>query len=163
MDNDLEEGLVSGPFSESELRRKYPQVLLNSLGAGIKDLTRPYVRTLVEAAHGGVNRHIQLAMKPTRPCLAAAFRILNCINDPSAAQFDGCSPHRMVLTPTPEHGLVSTVGPNGLFYAHAIGAFGVVSAGRNWDRLASAAHRWTLKLVANNEFSRDYFLTTPWF
>ena len=31
---DLEEGLVSGPFSLEQLLAKYPKVLLNSLGAG---------------------------------------------------------------------------------------------------------------------------------
>ena len=37
IDKDSEEGLVSGPFAEAELRAKYPQVLLNSSGAEIKD------------------------------------------------------------------------------------------------------------------------------
>ena len=39
------------------------------------------------------------------------------------------------------------MGPNGLFYANAVGAFGAVSTGRNWDLLASAANRWALKLA----------------
>ena len=43
------------------------------------------------------------------------------------------------------------MGPNDLFYANAVGAFGAVSAGGNWDRLASAPNRWSSKLVENNE------------
>ena len=35
----------------------------------------------------------------------------------------------MVLTPGPERGMVSTMGPNGAFYANAVGAFGAVSDG----------------------------------
>ena len=40
---DLDEGLVSGPFALEELYSKYRKVLLNSLGAEIKDLTKPDV------------------------------------------------------------------------------------------------------------------------
>ena len=51
-----------------------------------------------------------------------------------------------------EHGLVAIKGEDGLFYANAVGAFGAVAAGRNWDRLSSAARMWALKLVDNKEF-----------
>ena len=44
------------------------------------------------------------------------------------------------------------MGPNGLFYANTAGAFGVVSAGGNLGRLASAARLWALKLVENKDF-----------
>ena len=54
---DLEDGLVSGPFSESELRGKYPRVVLNSSGEGLKDLTWPDVGTLVDSTHGGRPSH----------------------------------------------------------------------------------------------------------
>ena len=63
-----------------------------------------------------------------------------------------------VLTPAEGRGLVSTVGPIGLFYANAVGASRVVSAGQNCDRLASAAHRWGLALVKDKEFPFSYFL-----
>ena len=43
------------------------------------------------------------------------------------------------------------MGPNGLFYADTVGTFGAVSAGQNWGRLASAAHRWALKIVGKQE------------
>ena len=102
-------------------------------------------------------------MQTTRPSLSDALRILSRLKEPAAAKFDGCQAHRMVLTPKPERGLVSTVGPNGLFYANAVDAFGVVSAGRNWGRLESAAHGWALNLVKNNEPPYYYFPTTPWF
>ena len=52
IDKDLEEGLVSGPFTLEQLRDKYHKVLLNPLGAEIKYLTKSDVRTLVEAAQG---------------------------------------------------------------------------------------------------------------
>ena len=102
-------------------------------------------------------------MQPARPSLSGALRILNRISDPAAGKFDGGSSRRRVLTPRPERGLVSIVGPDGLFYANAFGIIGVAPAGRNWDRLAGAAHRWALRLVENNEFHYYYFLTTPWF
>ena len=41
--------------------------------------------------------------------------------------------------------------PNGLFYANAVGAFGVVADGGNWDRLAIDGHRWALKLVERSD------------
>ena len=96
---------------------------------------------------------MRLTMQPTRPSLADAMRILDRLHEPVEAKFDAGSAHRMVLAMKPERGLVSIVGPNGLFYANAVGAFGAGSAGRNWDSLASAVHRWALKLVDNNEFS----------
>ena len=43
------------------------------------------------------------------------------------------------------------MGPNGSFYANTVGAFGVVSAGQNWDRPASAVRRWALKLVGGKK------------
>ena len=43
------------------------------------------------------------------------------------------------------------MGPGGNFYANTAGTFGVVSAGRNWGRLASAAHRRDLKLVGGKK------------
>ena len=56
------------------------------------------------------------------------------------------------MAPEEERGLVSTMCPNGLFYANAVGTFGSVSDGGNWSRLASAAHSWALKLVDGNDF-----------
>ena len=111
----------------------------------------------------GADRRIHLAMQPDRPILAGSLRILHLLNNPAEEKFDGCSSHRRVLTPKPERGLVSIVGHNGLFYANAVGAPGLVSAGQNWGRLASAAHRLALKLVDGKEFPYYYFRTTPWF
>ena len=149
----MEDGLVSVPCSEPELRGSYPpRVLLNTLGAEIKDPARPDIRTLVDANRGGVGQHIHLTMQPTWPSRADSLRILNRLNDHAEAKFDGCSAHRMALTPKPGRGMVSIVGPNGLLYANAVGAFGSVSAGRNWGLLASSPHRWALMLVGGNEF-----------
>ena len=130
---------------------KYNRFLLNSLGAEIKDLTKQDVGTLVAAMQGGFDRHIRLAMQPTRPSPADAARITNRLNDPAESKRGGPSARRKVITPGPGHGLVSIMWPNGLFYANTAGAFGVVSAGRNWDRIASAVRRWDLKLVDTKE------------
>ena len=99
----------------------------------------------------GVGRNIRLTVHPTRPSLSGAIRITDCLNKPAAAKWKGTSARRRVLTPESEHGLVSIMWPNGLFYAHTVGTFGVASAGQNWDRLASAARRCALKLVGNQK------------
>ena len=141
-DKDLEEGLVSGRFAWSELKEKYHKVLLNSLGGGIKDLAKPDVRTLVDATQGGVSQKIRLTTQPTKPRLAGALRVLDILEIPAESNWGGASARRRVLTPESEHGLVSIMGPNGLFYANTVGTFGVVSADQNWDRLASGVRRW---------------------
>ena len=97
-------------------------------------------------------------MPPTRPSLADFLRALGILGNPAAAKMDGTSAHRRVSTPEPEHGLVSIMGPDGKFYANTVGTFGVVSAGQNWDRLASAVRRWALKLF---EKKKVYLLLFP--
>ena len=52
IDGDLEEGLLPGPLSVSELSEIFHHAHLNSSGAEIKDPAKPDVRTLVEAAQG---------------------------------------------------------------------------------------------------------------
>ena len=89
---ELGEGLVSVPFAESELRAKYPRVLLNSLGAEMEDLTKPDVGTLVDETQGGVDRHIRLTMQPARPSLADALRIEDRPRKPAAAKWGGAPP-----------------------------------------------------------------------
>ena len=90
---------------------------------------------------------MRLTMHTTRPSLADAVGILDRLSDPAAEKWDGQSAHRQVITPVPGRGQVSIMGANGLFYASTVGAFGLVSACQNWDRLASALHRWSLKSV----------------
>ena len=53
---------------------------------------------------------------------------------------------------------MSILGPNGMRYANTVGTFGVVSAGQNWGRLASAVRRWVLKLVGE---AKVYLLLFP--
>ena len=142
----MEEGLVSGPLTESELKAKYHKVLLNSLGAEIKDFAKPDVGTLVDATQWGDSQKIRLTMQPTRPSLAGALRVLGILEIPAAEKRGGTSARRRVLTPESEHGLVSIMGPIGLFYANAVGTFGVDSECPNWDHLASAVRRWALTL-----------------
>ena len=52
-----------------------------------------------------------------------------------------------------------------MYYASTVGTFGVASAGRNWGRLASAVHRWGLKLLGGEKvyvllFSGDAIFLT---
>ena len=91
-------------------------------------------------------------MKPARPGLADAVRILEVSKRPIGAKSDGHKARRMAIVPGNERGLASTMGANGLFYANTVCTFGAVSAGGNWGRLAIAAHRWALKPVGNNDF-----------
>ena len=99
-------------------------------------------------------------MQPTRPGLADCFRVLDILENPTAAKMEGTSARRRILTPETERGLVSIMGPGGKFYANAVGTFGVASAGQNWDRLASAANRRALKLVGGRKCTYYFFLTT---
>ena len=97
------------------------------------------------------NQHIRLTMKPVRPSLADCLRVVDLLENPAAAKIDGASAHRRIITPESGRGLGSIMGPDGMFYANTVGACGVVSAGQNWDRLASAARRWALKLVGGKK------------
>ena len=90
-------------------------------------------------------------MHPTRPGPADAVRFLDVSRSPIGAKFDGGESHRMALSPEHERGLVSTMGPNGLFYANTVGTLRAVPSGGKWARLASAGRRWALKLVEHNE------------
>ena len=56
------------------------------------------------------------------------------------------------LSPPEEHGILFIIAPIGIFYSNTVGASGVSSAGRNWDRQASAAHRWAPALVGDKVF-----------
>ena len=116
-------------------------------GGGIKDLAKSDVRTLVGPTQGGRQPTYSSynATRKTESCGRPSYYGLSRKTD--RCKRDGASSHRRVVTPESERGLVSTMGPNGLFYANTVGTFGVVSAGRNWDRLASAAHRRELKSV----------------
>ena len=69
-------------------------------------------------------------MQPDRPSPADALRILKRLKKPAAAKFDGRKAHRRFLTLKPERGLVAIMGPNGLFYANAVGAL----APSEWSR-----------------------------
>ena len=92
------------------MRGKYPQVLLYSSGAEIKDLARPDVSAAVDEKQGGPTQHLRLTMKPTRPSPPGAIRILDRLKGPTAEKIDGRSAHRRVITPAPGRGLVSIVG-----------------------------------------------------
>ena len=118
---------------------------------GVKDLAETDARTYVDATKGGADQHIHLTMQPTGPSHSGAMRILGRLKIPVAAQIEAASARRRVLTPIPAHGLVSIMGPIGLYYANTVGNVGEVSGGQNWDRLASAAHRRELNCVDDAE------------
>ena len=67
--------------------------------------------------------------------------VLAGLGNTAAWKFDAEKAHRVVAVPPEEQGIVSIMGPGWLFYANTFGAPGVVSAGQNWDRTSSAAHR----------------------
>ena len=115
---------------------------------------------MADASQGGVNQKILLTMQLTRPSLADALRFLDIPNDPAASKWGGTSSRRRVITPDSAHGLVSIMGRNGLFYSNAVGTPGVVSAGQNWGRLASAVRRSDLKLFDKRKVFLLLFLAT---
>ena len=99
-------------------------------------------------------------MQPTGPSLADAMLIPRCLKNPTGSKFDAKKAHRMVISAPEEHGLVSIMGPIGIFYANAVGAFGIVSAGKKRDRLAIAAHRWARALAGDTDSSDSVSLAT---
>ena len=135
------------PFSLEQLHAKYHKVLLNSLGAEIKDLTKSDVRTLVGATQGGANQKIHLTMQQTRPSHADFLRALGILENPADAKMGGTSARRRVLTPEPEQGLVSIMGPDGEFYDNAVRTFGVVSSGQNWGPSRKRGSKMGFKLA----------------
>ena len=90
-------------------------------------------------------------MQPARHSPVDALRIADRLRKRAAVKWGGASSHRRVMTPGSERGLVAIMGPDCLYYANTVGASGVVSAGQNWDRLASAVRRWDLKLAESKE------------
>ena len=84
----LEEDLVSGPCSDSELIARYRKVPLNSTGAEINDPTWPDGATLVDSAQGGADHRISLIMQPTRPGLTVDMRMRDGSKNPAIAKFD---------------------------------------------------------------------------
>ena len=85
-------------------------------------------------------------MRPTRPSPADDMRLLDRLRNKIGARYDGRNAHRMVLTPEDAHGPLAIMGAIGLFFANTFGAFGVVSAGRNWGSPAVAVHRWEISM-----------------
>ena len=119
-----------------------------SLGE-IEDLFKPDVRMLDGATRCGYSRHIHITMQPRRNSPGDCRRALDLRGGPTAAKIDGKSAHRRVLTPGEGRAIASIMERGGSFYDNTVAAFGVASACQNWDRLASADHRWELKLVKN--------------
>ena len=104
-----------GAFSRIGIWAKYPQSLLNSLWAEIKDLAKADVRTLADATQGRSQPTHTSSTQPTRPSPADSLRITGRLGKPAAAKRGGASSRRRVVTPQPELGRVSIMGPGGLF------------------------------------------------
>ena len=81
------------------------------------------------------------------------MRLLGGLGDPTGEKSDAKKAHRGVCLPPEERGVLSIMGPGSFFYSKATGAFDVVSSGRNWGRLSSAAHRRALSLIDNKEIA----------
>ena len=77
---------------------------------------------------------------------------------PADGEIEWSPSHLRVHTPGWGRGPVSTTGPDGSFYDYEVGAFGILSTGRDWDSLAGAAHRCALKVVGNKKV---YLLLFP--
>ena len=92
-------------------------------------------------------------MQPARPSLSDAVRITDRLkNRPmrnGAARLPAAAPSRRNRNADSSR----PRGAGGLYCANTVGAFGVVSAGQNWDRLAIAARRWELNSVGAKEVS----------
>ena len=91
-------------------------------------------------------------MQSNRHGLEAAMRLLGRLGHPAEEKFGAAKAHRAVLARPADPGLVSILGPGGLFYDSAVGAFGVFSSAQNWGLLSSASHRWALALIDNRKF-----------
>ena len=96
---DSQEGLLPGPFSEPELRHRYPKVLLNCLCVEIKDVKRPDARTLADATQGDANQHFGMAMRPNLHSLSDEMRIPDFLGTPIGVKFDGNNARRTALKP----------------------------------------------------------------
>ena len=119
--------------------RGYPTSSIKFL-RGLKDLTRPDVRTLAHAAQGVANHHIRHTMQRKGDRLPGDMRIVGGLENPTGGKFDGRQSHRWVLAPEGARPSFD-YGADGLFYANAFGAFGGVSSGKHWGRLSGAVHR----------------------
>ena len=98
-------------------------------------------------------------MQPTTRGLDVAMSFRDGRGNPIGSKFDARKARRAALSPHWEHGLVSALGPYGLFYFTARGASGVGPNGQNWDRLAIAVRRLELPLVGDKKIPYFCFLT----
>ena len=85
---DLEEYMLSGPFSESLLGGDFAQAHLNSLGAEIKDLGKRTSQPWAMRHMDGAKQTIFLTTQPTMPGLSGAMGILGLLGNPPGAKFD---------------------------------------------------------------------------
>ena len=163
--SELAASRIEGPFSLQQLEANWGSAInICAIGIEEKNLSDPSkIRVLVDATQGGVNQNIALSMAPKRPGLVDALRAVALLKQPSFVKWDAAHAHRCILTPRSEWGRVTIQDSSNAFFVNKVGTFGVSSAGQNWDRLASACHRWILHLLAGENifafiFSDDTLL-----
>ena len=144
------EGLVSGPFHEAELAGNTPSSIKFS-GWGSKISQNKMSEHWSTQRKEASTNTFFLPFSLQDLVFQTQWEFWTGLAIRPRKKWAGKSVHRQVITPEPEHGMVSIRGADGLFYANTVGTIGVVSAGQNWGRLAIAPHRWALKLVDAQE------------
>ena len=127
--------------------REIPECPFKLFSCQKSEISQNQTSELADATHGGANQNIHLTTQPTRQKLADDMLILDGLQNPTGAKFDAGKAQRAAPSPPDETGIASIMGEDGLFYDNAVGSCGVVSDGRNCDRLAIAARRRALALA----------------
>ena len=147
---------------EHEARRRYPDLVVASLGAIRKDKPNGEVtaRVLFDGTHGlSVNRRTRIRNQERSPKAADLKRALrekaNRGERTFALSADVSEAHRQVpVHPQDWHLLGCQVVPGADVFIHTVGTFGVSSASYYWSRVAGSIGRLAQYLVGK--------LSTSW-
>ena len=154
---DSEEGLVSGPFALEELHSKRPKVL--------PKFHRDGNQRSHQTRRQNIGRRNPSGRQPKNSSNNATNKTWSC-GLPKGLRHSRKPGHRKMgrNVCAPSHLNAKTWtrssldnGTSGKFYANTVGTFGIVSACRNWGRLASAGQRWALKLVWKRKRTYCFF------
>ena len=147
---------------EHEARRRYPDLVVASLGAICKDKPNGEVtaRVLFDGTHGlWVNRRTRIRDQERSPIASDLKRALHEKATRGERTFalsaDVSEAHRQVLVhPQDWHLLGCQVVPGADVFTHTVGTFGVSSASYYWSRVAGSIGRLAQYLVGK--------LSTSW-
>ena len=147
---------------EAEARRRYPDLVVASLGAIRKDKPNGEVtaRVLFDGTHGlSVNRRTRIRDQERSPIasdLKRALREKAKLGEQTfALSADVSEAHRQVpIHPQDWHYLGCQVTPGSDVFIHTVGTFGISSASYYWSREAGAVGRLAQYLVGGS--------TTTW-